>query len=110
MPENVLYFHGSLKEYIRIDLRDLIDIENNFRNINDIRDIFKEQMKPNLNFEKELFVINPPSRILIDRLSKIYGYRKEDYVEARIQGKRAYKCHNVRLIKAIADEVNLDEL
>ena len=46
--ENVIYFHGGLSEYVRMDRRELNDIDD-FTNI-DICQFMEEQIKPNTSF------------------------------------------------------------
>ncbi len=52
-PEKYLYFHGSLNNYIRMDLRDLIDIEN----AGDVKGFLESSIKPNVDFDKNKYVI-----------------------------------------------------
>lgn len=172
-PDNIIYFHGHLDLYIRMDIRDLINVEQLFEKVDDIEAFLENQIKPNIDFEskkfvipaiipplklkpvlsnkyidiwhkasewirnaskiiivgysfayadehfndilrsnqgKEVYVINPSAEQLMERLSKIYGYRRDDFTQTTIQGKSAYQCHNLKLIKAKADEINLEEL
>ncbi len=167
-PDNYLYFHGSLNNYLRMDLRDLLNIEN----ADEINAFLKETIKSNIDFdknryvipgiipplklkpvlsnkfielwykasewiknagkiivigysfnyadehfndiiranrEKSIYIIDPSAKRLRDRLSKIFGFREDDFTETRFQGKKAYQCHNIRIIEAKAHEINLSE-
>lgn len=62
--KNIIYFHGNLKNYIRIDNRSLLNI-NNYENI-DIIEFLEKQFKTNIHFESNKYVIPafiPPLKI-----------------------------------------------
>ncbi|HCF38748.1 MAG TPA: hypothetical protein DER56_06805 [Thermosipho africanus] len=50
--DRYLYFHGSLDEYIRLDTRDLLSFEGI-----SVLEILNEFVKPNINLDKEEYVI-----------------------------------------------------
>jgi len=170
MPsENFLYFHGSLNNYLRLDLRDLLDIED----ANNVRDFLEKAIKPNIDFEnnkyvipgiipplklkpvlsnkfieiwykaskwiadsskiivvgysfsyadehfndiiranreKPIYIIGPSVGNLRGRLSKIFGFREDDFTETTKQGKRSFKCQNIHLIEAKAHEIELSNI
>ncbi len=169
-PDNYLYFHGSLNNYLRMNLRDLLDIEN----ANDVKAFLESSIKPNIDFdkrkyvipgiipplkikpvlsnrfidlwykaskwistadriivigysfnyadehfndiiranrEKPIYIIGPAAGSLRGRLSKIFGFREDDFTETTFfqNKKKGYKCLNVRIIEAKAHETNLAE-
>jgi len=53
--DNHIYFHGTLNQYLRMDLRDLIDIEET--SLNDVNKFLKEIIKPNIELERNRYVI-----------------------------------------------------
>ncbi|GHT63198.1 hypothetical protein AGMMS50239_18650 [Bacteroidia bacterium] len=62
--QNVKYFHGNLKKYIRLDNRGECPIDD-FENLN-IVNFFEEILSPNIDFDKKHFVIPsivPPLRL-----------------------------------------------
>ena len=166
--DNYIYFHGSLNQYLRMDLRDLIDIEKN--STNDIKKFLEDNIKPNIDFEtnkyvipgiipplklkpvlsnkfielwyktiewvsnadkiiiigysfnyadehfndilrtyreKQIYIIGPSAGKLRVRLSKIFGFREDDFTDGTLQDKKSYKCRNIHIIEAKAHEINL---
>jgi len=169
--DNHIYFHGTLNQYLRMDLRDLIDIEET--SLNDVNKFLKEIIKPNIELErnryvipgiipplklkpvlsnrfielwykasswikeadkviiigysfnyadehfndilrtnrvKQIYIINPSPERLRERLSKIFGFREEDFTNTRIQNKSAFNCKNIHIIEGKAHEIDLGKL
>ena len=167
-PDNYLYFHGSLNTYLRMDLRDLLNIEN----ADEINAFLENTIKPNIDFdknryvipgiipplklkpvlsnrfielwykasewignadkiivigysfnyadehfndiiranrEKPIYIVGPSAGSLRGRLSRIFGFREDDFTETTFQGKRSYQCHNIHIIEAKAHEIDLAE-
>jgi hypothetical protein len=59
---------------------------------------------------KKICVINPDAENIMMNLSKIYGFNPSNYNKISMQGKEAFKCQNIHIVKAKADEINLHEL
>ena len=167
-PDNCIYFHGSLNNYLRMDLRDLLNIDNEDY---EISEFLENNVKPNIDFEKDkyvipgiipplklkpvlsnrfielwyqtgewifkankiivigysfnyadehfndifrthrekpIYIIGPSAGKLRNRLSKIFGFREDDFTEYTFQGKRAYQCHNIHIVEAKAHEIDLE--
>ena len=51
-PENFIYFHGSLNNYLRLELRDLLNIEDDY----DVQDFLKNTLK-NIDFDNNKYII-----------------------------------------------------
>lgn len=62
------------------------------------------------NKDKDIYIVNPSIKNLMDNLNRIYHYRNDDYSLIRIQNKSAYKCEKLILIEAYANEININEL
>ncbi len=169
--ENVSYFHGDLRRYIRMDNRNQVEIDD-YENVDlvaFITDIVAAntdfesnkfiipsivpplKMKPVLsneyidiwyhsvntirnaekiivagysfnyadehfndlirkNKDKKICVIDPYAENVIKNLERIFSYRLEDYTKAKIQDKNAFQCGNLKVIKAKAEELNIDEI
>jgi hypothetical protein len=166
-----LYFHGSLNQYLRLELRDLIDIDNDTEL--DVREFLESEIKANLNLDdkkyvipaiipplrlkpvlsnrfievwfkasewiknadkvivigysfnyadehfndivrtyrqKDITIIGPSAGQLRNKLSTIFGYRIGDFTKTKIQEKTCYKCQNIKIVEAKADELELQEL
>lgn len=54
-PEKYIYFHGSLNQYLRMDLRDLIDIDDT--DSHNIKDFLENTIKPNIDIDNNKHVI-----------------------------------------------------
>lgn len=77
--ENVIYFHGGLAEYVRMDTRELLEIEN-LNNLN-LEDFLSSIIKPSIdvtnnNIEEQVHII--PSLVPPLRLKPILSYK---YIE-----------------------------
>lgn len=62
--ENHIYFHGALNQYLRMDLRDLIPIEES--SVENIKYFLEKVIQPNINLEEQKYVIPgiiPPLRL-----------------------------------------------
>ena len=77
--ENVIYFHGGLAEYVRMDTRELLEIEN--LNKLNLEDFLSSIIKPSIdvtnnNIEEQIHII--PSLVPPLRLKPILSYK---YIE-----------------------------
>ena len=177
--ENVIYFHGGLAEYVRMDTRELLEIEN--LNKLNLEDFLSSIIKPSIdvtnnNIEEQIHIIPslvPPLRLKpilsykyielwakasewvqeaehivivgysfnsadehfndilrkwhfnkkIDvivpeatteyfksRIEKIFEIPANQFDRVLVQGKEALKKSNIRLIKAIATDIDIDKL
>ena len=177
--ENVIYFHGGLAEYVRMDTRELLEIEN--LNKLNLEDFLSSIIKPSIdvtnnNIEEQIHIIPslvPPLRLkpilsykyielwakasewvqeaehivivgysfnsadehfndilrnlhpnkkidIIDpgattdhfkgRIEKIFGTPANQFVKNLVQGKTALKKGSIRLIEAIATDIDIDKL
>ena len=177
--ENVIYFHGGLAEYVRMDTRELLEIEN--LNKLNLEDFLSSIIKPSIdvtnnNIEEQIHIIPslvPPLRLKpilsykyielwakasewvqeaehivivgysfnsadehfndilrnlhpnkkIDiivpeatteyfkgRIEKIFGTPANQFVKNLVQGKTALKKGSIRLIEAIATDIDIDKL
>ena len=177
--ENVIYFHGGLAEYVRMDTRELLEIEN--LNKLNLEDFLSSIIKPSIdvtnnNIEEQIHIIPslvPPLRLkpilsykyielwakasewvqeaghivivgysfnsadehfndilrnlhpnkkidIIDpgattdhfkgRIEKIFGTPANQFVKNSVQGKTALKKGSIRLIEAIATDIDIDKL
>ena len=61
------------------------------------------------NREKPIYIIGPSAGNLRPKLSKIFGFREDDFTETIFQDKKSYQCHNIHIIEAKAHEINLSE-
>lgn len=176
---NVIYFHGGLAEYVRMDTRELLEIEN--LNKLNLEDFLSSIIKPSIdvtnnNIEEQIHIIPslvPPLRLkpilsykyielwakasewvqeaehivivgysfnsadehfndilrnlhpnkkidIIDpgattdhfkgRIEKIFGTPANQFVKNLVQGKTALKKGSIRLIEAIATDIDIDKL
>jgi hypothetical protein len=166
--DSYLYFHGSLNEYLRLEVRDLLDFEGNsvLENLNEI-------VKPNIDLEKgkyvipaiipplklkpvlsnkfiktwykasewikesekvviigysfnyadehfndiirtyrnkQFYIVDPDAENLKKKLERIFMLNEDCFTKAKIQDFDSFKCGNVSIIKAKADEIELDKL
>jgi len=176
--ENVIYFHGGLAEYVRMDTRDLLQIEE-INSLN-ILNFINETLRPNLSFDndieqqkhiipalmpplrlkpilshryieewhkasdwintseriiivgysfnradehfndivrqqkdgKDIFIIGPDMLLepALSRFEKVLGCPKNNWVDTKIQNKSAKKNGKIRIINALAAEINLSEI
>ena len=177
--ENVIYFHGGLAEYVRMDTREILEIEN--LNKLNLEDFLSSIIKPSIdvtnnNIEEQIHIIPslvPPLRLkpilsykyielwakasewvqeaehivivgysfnsadehfndilrnlhpnkkidIIDpgattdhfkgRIEKIFGTPANQFVKNLVQGKTALKKGSIRLIEAIATDIDIDKL
>ena len=177
--ENVIYFHGGLAEYVRMDTRELLEREN--LNKLNLEDFLSSIIKPSIdvtnnNIEEQIHIIPslvPPLRLkpilsykyielwakasewvqeaehivivgysfnsadehfndilrnlhpnkkidIIDpgattdhfkgRIEKIFGTPANQFVKNLVQGKTALKKGSIRLIEAIATDIDIDKL
>ncbi len=169
--QDVTYFHGDLRKYIRLDNRNQIEIDD-YENV-DIVHFIKEIVSPNIDFENKRFVIPsiiPPLKLkpvlsneyidiwyhavetirnsdkiivagysfnyadehfndlirknkdkkiciidpfaenIIKNLERIFSHRETDYTKSMIQNKEAFQNGQLKIIKAFAHEINIDNL
>jgi len=169
--QDVTYFHGDLKKYIRLDNRNQIEIDD-YENI-DIVEFIKDVVANNTDFENKRFVIPsiiPPLKLkpvlsneyidiwyhavdtirnsekivvvgysfnyadehfndlirknrdkriciidpfaenVISNLERIFSHRLSDYTRSRIQQKETFQNGQLKIIKAFAHEINIDNL
>lgn len=62
------------------------------------------------NKDKEIIIIDPYPEVIISNLKRIFNYRKEDYTENKIQDHKSFQCDKLKVIKAYASDINIDEL
>ncbi|MBP6755354.1 MAG: hypothetical protein KA210_04340 [Bacteroidia bacterium] len=169
--QDVTYFHGDLKKYIRLDNRNQIEIDN-YTSF-DIVEFIKDIVGSNINFENKRFVIpsiipplklkpvlsneyiniwyhavetirnsekiiivgysfnyadehfndlirknrdkniciiDPFAETVIKNLERIFSHRLSDYTKSRIQKKETFQNGNLKIIKAYAHDINIDEI
>lgn len=65
-----------------------------------------------VNKDKKIDIVGPGVHdpYFISRIEKVLGVPANNFLSTHVQDKPAKKSGNVRLIKAVADEVNLEEL
>ena len=69
---------------------------------------FNDLIRKNKN--KKIIVIDPNAENIINNLSRIFSYRKEDYTIMKIQGKTAFTSGELTVIKSMASDLNIDNL
>lgn len=169
--QNVTYFHGDLKKYIRLDNRNQIEIDN-YENI-DLVEFISDVVASNTDFENKRFVIPsiiPPLKLkpvlsneyidiwyhavdtirnsdkivivgysfnyadehfndlirknrdkkiciidpyaenVIYNLERIFSHRLSDYTKSRIQQKETFQNGQLKVIKAFAHEIDINNL
>lgn len=176
--DNAVYFHGGLSDYVRMDTRDLLDIEGieaidpeNFirkivtPNVNVRNDDYGSQkhvipalvpplrLKPILSHRyielwatasdwvlaaKKIVVVGysfnsadehfndiirkcrgckidiivpeATGEVFLGRMEKVLGIARDQYNTVQVQGKNALQARDIRLIPALAADINLDQL
>ena len=68
--------------------------------------IRKDKSKKN----KITIIVDPKPQTILLRIDKIYGYKKEDFVQKEFNGKKVYVKDNLTIIEAGATDVDIDEL
>ena len=65
-----------------------------------------------VNKEKKFDIVGPcvHDPYFISRIEKVLGVPANNFLSTQVQDKPTKKAGNIRLIKAMADEVNLEEL
>lgn len=169
--DKVIFFHGSLNQYIRMDLRDIIDIDES--NYNGIEDFLEKEIATNINFDqnkfvipsiipplklkpilsnkflkswyralewikkadriiiigysfnyadehfndmirenknKEIIIIDPNAESMKNNLHSLIGYRGEDFTNTHLRSNICFQCQNIKIIKAKADEIDLNSI
>ncbi len=62
------------------------------------------------NREKNICIIDPFAENVINNLERIFSHRMSDYTKSRIQNKETFQNGKLKVIKAFADEINIDNL
>ncbi len=69
---------------------------------------FNDLIRKNRN--KKICIIDPYAENVINNLERIFSHRLHDYTKSRIQQKESFQNGELKVIKAFADEINIDAL
>lgn len=62
------------------------------------------------NRDKKICIIDPYAENVINNLERIFSHRLSDYIKARIQQKESFQNGQLKVIKAFAHEIDIDNL
>lgn len=62
------------------------------------------------NRDKRICIIDPFAENVISNLERIFSHRLSDYTRSRIQQKETFQNGQLKIIKAFAHEINIDNL
>lgn len=62
------------------------------------------------NRDKKICIIDPFAETVIKNLERIFSHRLSDYTKSRIQEKETFQNGTLKIIKAYADDININEI
>lgn len=62
------------------------------------------------NNDKKICIIDPNAENIIKNLERIFSHRISDYTKSKVQEKEAFQNGKLKIIKASAHEINIDDL
>ena len=62
------------------------------------------------NKDKKICIIDPNAENIIKNLERIFSHRISDYTKSKVQEKEAFQNGKLKIIKASAHEINIDDL
>jgi hypothetical protein len=69
---------------------------------------FNDLIRNNRN--KKICIIDPFAETVIKNLERIFSHRLSDYTKSRIQEKETFQNGNLKIIKAYANDININEI
>lgn len=69
---------------------------------------FNDLIRNNRN--KKICIIDPFAETVIKNLERIFSHRLSDYTKSRIQEKETFQNGNLKIIKAYANDLNINEI
>lgn len=69
---------------------------------------FNDLIRNNRN--KKICIIDPFAETVIKNLERIFSHRLSDYTKSRIQEKETFQNSNLKIIKAYANDININEI
>ncbi|MBZ0184476.1 MAG: hypothetical protein K8F60_18600 [Melioribacteraceae bacterium] len=62
------------------------------------------------NKEKKITIIDPNTSNIVNNIKRIFAYSEDDYTKNTIQNKKSFEAGNLKIIEALATEIELNEL